>query len=116
MPTRELADQIYRESLRLSAGRKLKICLLKKTTAASALANLVSNDLHASCWYFINDIVKFIYMLSFVILTKTPSLFSSSLFLSTRVRWIIGNRRFLHSRPAHLHAHATGVSDSSQSR
>lgn len=38
-PTRELAAQIQREVVRLSAGRKFKISLLQKSSAASALAS-----------------------------------------------------------------------------
>ena len=37
-PTRELADQIHREVLRLSAGRKLKVCLLKRSLIAALSA------------------------------------------------------------------------------
>jgi ATP-dependent RNA helicase DDX52/ROK1 len=36
-PTKELADQIYREALRLSFGKKIKICSLNKSAVASAL-------------------------------------------------------------------------------
>jgi ATP-dependent RNA helicase DDX52/ROK1 len=36
-PTKELAEQLYREADRLSAGRRIKICLLKKTTASNAV-------------------------------------------------------------------------------
>ena len=35
-PTKELAEQIHREALRLCTGRRLKISLLKKVTAAAA--------------------------------------------------------------------------------
>eukprot|EP00605_Chrysophyceae_sp_TOSAG23-4_P001324 GSChrysophyteH1.ASY1.ANO1.1441.1 assembled CDS len=31
-PTKELSEQIYRETLRLSSGRRLKICLLKRSS------------------------------------------------------------------------------------
>jgi primosomal protein N' len=41
-PTRELAEQIHREAVRLSAGKRLKICVLKKSIAAAALASNVS--------------------------------------------------------------------------
>jgi len=37
-PTRELAEQICREAKRLSAGRRIKVGLLKKSNAAQALA------------------------------------------------------------------------------
>jgi len=37
-PTRELAAQIQREMLRLCAGRKFRIALLKKASASTALA------------------------------------------------------------------------------
>lgn len=40
-PTRELAEQIHREAVRLSAGKRLKICVLKKSIAAAALASNV---------------------------------------------------------------------------
>ena len=36
-PTRELADQIHRELLRLSEGRRFKMCLLKRSLIASAM-------------------------------------------------------------------------------
>lgn len=35
-PTRELAEQIYRETERLCAGKKLKVCFLKKRTVNAA--------------------------------------------------------------------------------
>lgn len=38
VPTKELADQIQREMARLSEGRSLKICLLKKNQIAGAVA------------------------------------------------------------------------------
>jgi ATP-dependent RNA helicase DDX52/ROK1 len=38
-PTKELAEQIHRETLRLSQGRKLKITLLKKSVAMTAIAS-----------------------------------------------------------------------------
>jgi ATP-dependent RNA helicase DDX52/ROK1 len=37
-PTKELAEQIHREAVRLCAGRRIKINLLKKVTAAAAAA------------------------------------------------------------------------------
>ena len=37
-PTRELAAQIHREVLRLCNGRKFRVCMLKKSSAATALA------------------------------------------------------------------------------
>jgi hypothetical protein len=37
-PTRELAAQIHREVVRLSAGRKLRSCLLSKAQAVSSTA------------------------------------------------------------------------------
>jgi ATP-dependent RNA helicase DDX52/ROK1 len=43
-PTRELAGQIEREFLRLSVGKKFKICLLSKATAASAAHNVQHFD------------------------------------------------------------------------
>jgi ATP-dependent RNA helicase DDX52/ROK1 len=43
-PTRELADQIYREANRLSQGRKLKISLLKKNVAKVALSGGPSSE------------------------------------------------------------------------
>lgn len=36
-PTKELAEQIYREANRLVFGKKIKICLLKRSTAATAI-------------------------------------------------------------------------------
>jgi hypothetical protein len=39
-PTRELAAQIHREVVRLSAGRKLRSCLLSKAQAVSTVATL----------------------------------------------------------------------------
>jgi hypothetical protein len=40
-PTRELAEQIHREAVRLSTGKRLKICVLKKNVASNALQNQV---------------------------------------------------------------------------
>eukprot|EP01034_Spumella_vulgaris_P021361 gene21360-27391_t len=37
-PTKELAEQIYREASRLIVGRKIKICQLKKSLATHAIA------------------------------------------------------------------------------
>ncbi len=37
-PTRELAEQIHREATRLCAGRRLRICLLRKATNSSSQA------------------------------------------------------------------------------
>lgn len=37
-PTKELAEQIHRETERLCSGKKMKICLLKKSVASAALA------------------------------------------------------------------------------
>jgi hypothetical protein len=39
-PTRELAAQIHREVVRLSAGRKLRSCLLSKAQAVSTTATI----------------------------------------------------------------------------
>jgi ATP-dependent RNA helicase DDX52/ROK1 len=36
-PTKELADQIYREALRLSFGKKIRICSLNKSAVSSAI-------------------------------------------------------------------------------
>jgi ATP-dependent RNA helicase DDX52/ROK1 len=41
-PTRELAEQIHSEAVRLGTGRRLKICVLKKSIAAAALASEVT--------------------------------------------------------------------------
>jgi ATP-dependent RNA helicase DDX52/ROK1 len=40
-PTKELAEQIHREATRLCAGRRIKISLLKKPTAAAAASGQV---------------------------------------------------------------------------
>ena len=41
-PTRELSEQIHREAERLSAGKRLKIGVLKKNVASAALGKQVS--------------------------------------------------------------------------
>ena len=41
-PTRELAEQIHREATRLCAGKRIKICALKKNIAVAAAASEVS--------------------------------------------------------------------------
>ncbi|SJX65357.1 probable ROK1-ATP-dependent RNA helicase [Sporisorium reilianum f. sp. reilianum] len=43
-PTRELAQQIYDQLRRLSEGRNFRICVLTKTSDASAVANASSAD------------------------------------------------------------------------
>ncbi|CDS00299.1 probable ROK1-ATP-dependent RNA helicase [Sporisorium scitamineum] len=43
-PTRELAQQIYDQLRRLSEGRNFRICVLTKTSDASAIANSSSTD------------------------------------------------------------------------
>ena len=47
-PTRELANQIHREAVRLCSGKKLKISMVKKSTVSNALArqdkNILSNS------------------------------------------------------------------------
>lgn len=40
-PTRELAEQIHREVLRLVDGRRFKICLLGKKVSSKAIASQV---------------------------------------------------------------------------
>jgi hypothetical protein len=40
-PTRELAEQIYREVLRLVEGRRFKVCLLSKKISSKAIATQV---------------------------------------------------------------------------
>ena len=40
-PTKELADQIYREVLRLSQGKRFKFCLLKKKGISNAVSSQV---------------------------------------------------------------------------
>lgn len=40
-PTRELAEQIYREVLRLIEGRRFKICLLGKKVSGRAINSQV---------------------------------------------------------------------------
>lgn len=37
-PTKELVEQIHREALRLSTGKRVKICILKKRTVSAAIA------------------------------------------------------------------------------
>ena len=46
-PTRELAEQIHREVLRLVEGRRFKICLLGKKVSGKAIANQVSLGIEA---------------------------------------------------------------------
>ena len=41
-PTRELAEQINREVLRLAEGRRFKVCLLSKKTSSKAIQSQVS--------------------------------------------------------------------------
>jgi superfamily II DNA/RNA helicase len=40
-PTRELAEQIHREVLRLVEGRRFKVCLLSKKISGKAIASQV---------------------------------------------------------------------------
>lgn len=44
VPTNELADQVYREALRLSDGKKLKLCVLKKSLYTKAISSQVSSN------------------------------------------------------------------------
>ena len=43
-PTKELAEQIHREAVRLCAGRRIKISLLKKVTASAAAGRKVTYE------------------------------------------------------------------------
>lgn len=51
-PTKELADQIHREALRLCAGRRLKITVLSKKLVSTALAQQVLRDSDCEFEYF----------------------------------------------------------------
>ena len=50
-PTRELTEQIHREAERLSAGKRLKIGVLKKSIASAALAKQVRKILRYKVRY-----------------------------------------------------------------
>jgi ATP-dependent RNA helicase DDX52/ROK1 len=45
-PTRELAEQIHREVLRLVEGRRFKVCLLSKKISGKAIASQVRCRYH----------------------------------------------------------------------
>jgi superfamily II DNA or RNA helicase len=48
-PTKELADQIFRELNRLAFGRRVQICLLKKSIVAAAISKQVILTLTLLC-------------------------------------------------------------------
>ncbi len=49
-PTKELADQIYRETIRLAEGKKFKICNLKKNLITQAKSDAVGSVIINTCF------------------------------------------------------------------